>query len=254
MNLSRQDGTLNPDRLNTPITIIGAGGIGSWTTLSLAKLGFSSLQCIDFDTVDDVNIPSQVFAPAQVGKPKTEALFDVVKLLTGTAIRDVNARYDAAQINGAKVVIVAVDNMALRKQIAEDFRDGKLLATHVVDARMAIETGIVTTYNADSVAAYLERLYTDEQAEAEACTNKAIAYTTLIIAGLISKTVTALLDGHTMKVNFSLQIKHGMTPEMQIFTKCAAPVVSGMEYSEDEDSDEDSDEGNAEETNEDYPF
>ena len=41
---SRQLDLVMPSDLNFPILIVGAGGIGSWATLALAKMGCSNIQ------------------------------------------------------------------------------------------------------------------------------------------------------------------------------------------------------------------
>jgi len=222
MNLTRQHDTLPSATLDAQIRVIGAGGIGSWSTLSLAKLGFKRIEVVDFDTVDEVNIPSQVFSMSQVGKPKVTALYDVVKLLTDTAIVEKQERY--AELLPCDILIVAVDNMAVRKQIAEDLLGGRLTARWIVDARMAIETGIIKPYNHETVKRYLNDLYTDEQAASEPCTNKAIAYTTLVIAGLVSKTVCMLLR-HNAVLQTSFCLEYGPTQSPQFMTHTKAPTV-----------------------------
>lgn len=246
MNLTRQHGTLPESVLSTRVTIVGAGGIGSWTTLTLAKLGFKHLEVFDDDTVDDVNIPSQCYAPTQVGKLKVEALKDVVALMTGTTIEAKNKRFDECM---SDVLIVAVDNMGTRKDIAEKFKRGAgVFAKTVIDARMAIESGMIIPYKFESVQGYLDSLYTDDEAVADPCTNRAISYTTQIIAGLISKSVIAAVKDN-LKVSAEFNLKTGDTkPDIVMHTN---PFAATVTVSVEEDSDA-SDEGEFYE--ESYPF
>ena len=58
----RQLDLANPAQLKVPITILGAGAVGSFTTLTLAKLGCSSLTVYDPDTVEVHNLPNQYFS------------------------------------------------------------------------------------------------------------------------------------------------------------------------------------------------
>ena len=83
---NRQIGIVRPDELPEQITIIGAGGIGSWTTFCLAKMGAPRIVVIDFDNVEDVNIAPQVYAMSDIGKNKAQALADFVNQNMGKEI------------------------------------------------------------------------------------------------------------------------------------------------------------------------
>ena len=50
--LVRQLDILPPEQTITPITIIGAGAIGSFVALSLAKMGFDDITVYDFDKIE----------------------------------------------------------------------------------------------------------------------------------------------------------------------------------------------------------
>lgn len=220
MNLSRQSDSLPEAVRKVKVTVIGAGGIGSWTVLGLAKLGFQDIEVFDDDSVEDVNIPSQCYSPKQIGKPKVEALNDVVKLMTETELTTFVKRFDECKTS---VLIVAVDNMETRKSVAEGLRDGKVFADFVIDARMAIESGIVQPYSFSTVEKYLKTLYTDQEAVQEACTNRAISYTTMVISGLICRTVIAFLrDEQSMSINFNLKTSETEKPDVSIFSKSVA--------------------------------
>lgn len=217
MNLSRQIDTLPKTVLKSKVTVIGAGGIGSWTVLGLSKLGFENIEVFDDDEIEDVNIPSQVFSHKQIGKKKVTGLNDLCALLADTQLTTHETKFTECKTS---VLIVAVDNMKTRKQVAEGLRDGKLFADFVIDARMAIESGIIQPYSFSTVKKYLETLYTDEEAVQEACTNRAISYTTMIIGGLICKTIISYLkDESSLSTNFNLKHSETEKPEFVLFSK-----------------------------------
>ena len=60
-HLIRQFDLIPEDVLGEPITIIGVGAIGSWTTLALAKMGFQNLTVFDDDKVSIENMNSQFY-------------------------------------------------------------------------------------------------------------------------------------------------------------------------------------------------
>ena len=55
----RQKDIITPEELKRTINIVGLGGIGSWTSLYLAKMGCQHLVLIDPDTVEEHNLASQ---------------------------------------------------------------------------------------------------------------------------------------------------------------------------------------------------
>ena len=80
---SRQLDFVKPSELDIPIWIIGAGGIGSWTTLALSKMGCNNLVVFDHDKVELHNTPSQLYTSDQIGQMKTAALKETILKLTG---------------------------------------------------------------------------------------------------------------------------------------------------------------------------
>lgn len=73
-------GTKINDVQNKTILIIGLGGVGGYTTESLARLGIKKLILIDGDVVDITNINRQIIAlHSSVGKPKVEVFQERIK-------------------------------------------------------------------------------------------------------------------------------------------------------------------------------
>jgi hypothetical protein len=56
------------------VAIIGAGGIGAITALTLAKMGVQNMVLFDDDIVGEENIATQLHKVSDVGKLKVEAL------------------------------------------------------------------------------------------------------------------------------------------------------------------------------------
>lgn len=58
---------------DTETTIVGAGGLGNFTAISLALLGIKKITLIDFDEVESSNLHRQpLFSEEHVGEPKVE--------------------------------------------------------------------------------------------------------------------------------------------------------------------------------------
>ena len=61
------------------VAVCGLGGLGSNIAVSLARAGIGRLILIDFDRVDITNLHRQQYKVNQIGKYKTDALFENLK-------------------------------------------------------------------------------------------------------------------------------------------------------------------------------
>lgn len=172
---------------STPITIIGAGAIGSFVTLSLAKMGYWNLHVYDFDTVEPENIGAQFFDTASIGKKKVIALAEMVWNFTGIKINAYDTKIESHHTIDTNIVISAVDNMAVRKLIYEISN-----CYWLIDPRMGAEYATMNTIemsNSQQAKDYEKTLYSDGEAVQERCTAKTTIYTVLLIAGQVVKVV-----------------------------------------------------------------
>jgi len=153
------------------VDVIGAGATGSKVVLDLAKLGVENIHVWDFDKVEEHNIANQAFGNADIGKPKVEALSEIVKSLTGTAITAHNERVDGSQELG-EVVFLLTDTMASRKEIWEAGLKLKLRTMLLVETRLGPDCGRVYTLSPNrprEIKAWEATLCKDEEAQVSAC-------------------------------------------------------------------------------------
>ena len=185
-NRSRQLDIFRPEQATTPLTIIGAGGVGSTTTVLLAKMGVRDITVIDFDTVDDVNLPSQMYRTEDVGKLKVTALQEVVGQFTDCKIKTVPEPYKGQPLSG--LVIAAVDCMEVRKSIWEAMKH-RPEAELLIDARMGgqvMQVLVVRPCDPDDIEHYEQFLFSNDEASPTPCGAQAIAYNTFGIASIVS--------------------------------------------------------------------
>lgn len=193
-HLTRQADLIPLEILGEPITIIGAGAIGSWTCLGLAKMGFGNLQVLDFDTIELENLNSQIYGRSMVGLPKVFALQKLVEDLTGIRIDAKDSRYGAGNFPG--IVISAVDSMPVRKTVWENHAGLSAGTKAIIDPRMGAEQAlmyVMNPMNERDQKAYTATLYSEEDSVQERCTNKATFYTANMLSGLVCKAVKDLL-------------------------------------------------------------
>lgn len=188
-HLIRQSDVIPAEVLSQKINIIGAGGIGSHTSVALAKMGFINQTVWDFDEVSIENMNSQGYRFKDIGRPKVEALQDIVFDYSNHRIEIRNEKFEKQKLSG--IVISAVDSMAVRKQIWQAVK-GSLLVDYLIDPRMSLEYALMYTMNPNDKKdqeSYEKTLYSDEGSVQEPCTAKSVMYTTNLISGLVAKAV-----------------------------------------------------------------
>jgi len=211
----RQLDLVTPKELDFTITVIGAGGIGSWTTLALAKIGCRNITVVDFDNVEAKNTPSQLYTLKQIGKPKVEALAELVEMLTGVQITPIKSTYQDYLKKEKKlthVVISSVDSIAERqkiwKVISEIYEKEQTMECYI-DARMGgelIRDLVVNPRDKDSVEYYNKKLFAKKKHHEEPCTAKAIAYNTFMAAGVLASIVKKFAKRQEVKYDFYMDI------------------------------------------------
>ncbi len=184
---SRFSGLVPASILDSAITIIGAGGLGSPAALCLAKMGFNNIILIDNDEVEEPNVGTQIYDKEDIGKPKVDAMSAKMGLVGSMPI-SWKGTWDTQPLQG-EVLITAVDNMETRKRAYERLHRN---FTHVIDPRMGAEELVVfTNLGVD----YDKTLFTDEEAAQTACTERATVYLGFVAGGLIARIVKGLLLG-----------------------------------------------------------
>lgn len=206
-SISRQLDLVPPAILGTPITIVGAGAIGSWVALGLAKSGFEYITVFDHDTVDVVNMSSQFYGKNDIGKKKVDALAARIFEMTGTFIMPIAEKFTTSKAKG--IIIMAVDSMAARNEIFHS-QIGNFACNWLIDARMGSEMALLYTVKPnekESVSQYEGSLYSDADATQERCTAKSTGYCSLVLSGMIIKTVKDVLTKGKYIRNLAFSLK-----------------------------------------------
>lgn len=195
MDYWRQLDVFNPEKVGSkPVTMIGVGGIGSPTVMALSKMGCSRITVYDDDIVSEHNVPNQFYRLVDVGKPKVVALARSAAAYAAVSL-ETKGKYVDQPLRG--VVISGVDSMAQRSKIWEQVKYKPQIELYI-EARMGAQVGRVLCVRPTDItgtAWYESTLYTDEQAEEAACTERAIIYNTFMIASFIADQVKRHLNG-----------------------------------------------------------
>jgi len=218
----RQLDILPPEQLTFPITVIGAGAIGSAAVITLAKMGCSHIAVWDDDILAEHNVSNQMCKPSAVGRPKVDALAELVWDLAEVRIHCRNERYRGQRLEG--VVIVAVDSMTSRMEVWKrvKFDTGVPL---LIDARMGAEFGrlyAIRPSDPDDVDFYESNLYPSSEAEEGPCSARAIIYCPALVAALIALLVKRSATGEPPPSEILLDL-----PGLHVaFTASPRPVPS----------------------------
>lgn len=172
------------------IIVIGAGGIGSWTAMLLARIGHN-IQLFDMDTVESHNIGGQLFSAQDVGSQKTSALSRMIHSYCPGVTIDTFGEYSEYTYS-SHTVILAVDNMKVRKTAVDMWHQyqlsypDKTKPNILIDGRLEGEQGII--YALDSVndiERWRKEWFPDEKIPDGPCTMRSTSYNGAMMAANI---------------------------------------------------------------------
>ena len=181
----------NPSVLHgQPVHIIGCGAIGSHVAESLARLGITNIHLWDDDKVASHNIANQMFNFEDIGKPKVEAVAQMIdRINPGCTVTQHNERAeDGIRFKG--YIVLCVDSIIPRQFIVEN---NKLYdrCLGIFDFRMGLLSGQFYCAMSSVQRQRLLRTmnFTDEEADVNtpksACNYElSVVYTIKVIIGV----------------------------------------------------------------------
>jgi hypothetical protein len=202
MDYLRQLRLLDPSSIgNKSVTIIGAGATGSFVALALAQLGWGDSKrgqgkmiVFDGDVVERHNLANQAYELSHIGKPKVEALAEMIKRKCGAEIEIHNCMVDDKTDSGliqSNYVFLLTDTMSSRKSIFEKHLKFPFKTDLLIETRMGLRDGRVYAFNPNSVdetKCWTDTLYSDADAEVSACgASESIITTVMFIASLATQ-------------------------------------------------------------------
>ena len=201
----RQQGLVPRERLATlSVTVIGVGAIGRQVALQLASLGASPIRLIDFDVVEAVNVTTQGYLQADVGKTKVAATAQAIAQIdAGLQVSQVPDRYRPGR-TADEVLFCCVDSIAARAAI---WRSAGRHARFWTDGRMLGEViRVLTVAETQGRDYYPTTLFAPAEALTGACTARGVIYTAAIAAGLMTHQFTRWLRGLPTDSDLSLNL------------------------------------------------
>lgn len=175
------------------VLVLGQGGIGSWTSLLLGRIG-CNLHLFDMDQYEEHNMTGQVVRSTDIGRNKAEVAKEMVRMFSPDAEVETYGEYNESSMV-SDIVICGFDNMKARKIAFEKwldyvenqatdkskcfFQDGRLLAEQ-------LQIFNVCGDDSDSIRRYqVEFLFDDSEVEEVACTFKQTSHSAAMIASMM---------------------------------------------------------------------
>ena len=205
MDFHRQLDVLDVPRLaSIPITVIGAGAIGSFTVLALAKSGAERIVVYDDDSIEAHNLPNQWYRMADLGRLKVEALQELVRDMTGVLIDVVPGRFTNQRAR--EVTICAVDSMDVRIDLWRQLHPRPSL---YIDARMGAEVGTVKCVGPFG-SWYEDTLYPSAEALHAPCTARATMYCASGLAAFIASQVAQYASDRPTRSEMTIDFRNAL--------------------------------------------
>jgi len=192
------------------VMVLGQGGIGSWTSMLLARIG-CNLHLFDMDLYEEHNMTGQLVKSSDIGKNKAEAAKEVIRDFSPDTEVSTYGKYEISSFSN-DVVICGFDNMEARKiafenwltylETAEDrskcfFQDGRLLAEQLqIFNIQGNDLEAIEKYKSDY-------LFDDSEVQEAMCTFKQTSHAAAMIAshmvGLFTNWVSNTFVGPKIK-------------------------------------------------------
>lgn len=171
MDINKSYEFFQPEKCRGMIHIVGCGSVGSTLAENLARSGLTKFTLWDFDRVESKNVANQMFRDKDIGRPKVEALRDIITEINPDAAPDIRLKpngWNGEILSG--YVFLAVDSIKIRREFVEkhftapslkaifDFRTGLENAQHFAADWSNLE-------DRDSILSTMQ--FTDESANEE---------------------------------------------------------------------------------------
>jgi len=195
MDIGRHVGIFNPDGFNNYIiSIIGLGAIGSGIAEALTRMGLNNFEFIDPDSVEEHNVPNQLYFSKDIGKFKVDACAEKLKLIN-PKIR-IRLRKELFSDLMGTIVFLATDNMAARKQVFEYCKKNPFVKL-IIDGRMASLNFTVHTVDMEKkkdILDYTKRLFTDDKMLQIPCTERSIIFNVFGVSSFLANQLIKFLN------------------------------------------------------------
>lgn len=230
----RQQGFFDPARHpDASCTFIGVGGIGSFASFAVAKLGIPNITLIDPDAVEPHNLPSQMFDTSQAFDWKVEAAWNNIMLVNP----DVNINVFRSRIEAdgwhaewsdtdpetdeprlpqllAGPMVSGLDSMTARHDLWHQVLRFNPAVPLYIDGRLDGQQIVLYAINPcdmKDVEQYEATLLSDDEVMAGSCTERAIIDVGFTIAAQITRMIRLYYADQVPAKQTVINMEHNVT-------------------------------------------
>ena len=198
-----------------PLDIIvgGAGGIGSWVSMFLSRIGHT-LYIFDNDAIDETNMAGQLYRINQIGVNKAEATKQNIELFTDNKNTEVFGLYDDNSPT-SPIVFSCFDNMKARKLMFEKWK-AQENRDIFIDGRMLAEIGMVFCVTKGKEVEYEAELFDDSEVRDAPCSFKATSHCGALIGSLMTSGLNNFIVNKKLGEDFR-ELPFKFTFELPLF-------------------------------------
>ena len=204
------------------ITIFGIGGLGSVCSLYLSNAGVGKMNLVDFDTVDETNLPRQIiYRPDQVGTNKALAAQETLTALNPeTNISAISERIPGNSleklVNESDIVIDATDNLSSRLQINDACQSTK--TKHVIGTAIRFEGQVVAFDHAKDESPCLNSVYSLMDESLEDCDGAGVLSTVAGTIGILiaNTALKAIIEKEKYNEMLVLDLQHNIIQKVLV--------------------------------------
>lgn len=179
------------------ILVLGQGGIGSWVSVLLSRIG-CTLHLYDHDIYEEHNLSGQCVMQTSISKNKAVAMEEFISNFSPAAEIYTNGKYESTSPTN-EIVICGFDNMTARKTAFINWKNFVLTYEFpenclFIDGRLNSEYMQIFTIsgtNKELIEKYeKEYLFADSEVEEQDCTFKQTSHCAAMIGAYITSILT----------------------------------------------------------------
>ena len=193
----RQSGWIDPEILQeTKVMVVGCGSVGSKICTTLAKQGIGHFVLVDFDDVEEHNLPNQFFIRKEIGMQKVDALKNRIEEFSpGKAVITThNTKFPykdcEKDMEDCDFIILGLDNHAARKEVFKKVSKTKKI---LIDGRTGGRNCGVFYVEPKNIEKWAKTL--NKKASDVDCTMQSIIFNLDFVSG----TVSSMIFNHLIK-------------------------------------------------------
>lgn len=190
------------------VIIGGQGGIGSWLSLLLSRIGYS-IYIYDDDIFDQTNMGGQFVTSSKIGVKKVTAVKDLITDFGGNGVIHTYDQKYTLLSPAHNYMIAAFDNMEARKDMFNRWFEYNSTNHNsnalFIDGRLTLEQMQIFCVTPKNTKHYRENyLFDDSEVDDVACTLKQTSHSAAMIAsfmtGFFTNHITNVVNSNKARV------------------------------------------------------